>query len=246
MKELTPDTKKISMKEVKLSGSVRTSVGKKASKAVRNKEEVPVVVYGGEKQHHLSVKHLDLYKLLYTPNAHIVNIDAEGTSIKAFVKDVHQHPVTERILHVDFVEILPNKKVTMEIPVKLIGRSPGVTSGGRMNQVFRKLPVRALLADLPDSIEVDISKMAIGDSVRVSSVSLNGVEILQPADAVICSVKVTRQAEETTAAPVEGAAAPAEGAAAGAAATPAAGGAAGAAKAEAAPAAKGGEKKDKK
>ena len=199
-----------------MSGSVRTSVGKKASKAVRNSDQVPVVIYGGAKQHHLSMKHLDLYKLLFNPKVFIVNIDAEGTTIKAFVKAVHQHPVTERILHVDFVEVIPSKKVKMEVPVILNGRSPGVTTGGRMNQVFRKLEIQALIADLPDSIEVDISEMAIGSSIRISSINMKGVEILQPADAVICSVKMARGAgeEATTAVPAEGAAAaaPADGA----------------------------------
>ncbi len=242
------------MLEVSLSGSVRKSVGKKDSKALRNQDLVPVVVYGAGKEHHLSMKQLDLHKLLFNPKVYLVKIDAEGQTIKAVVQAVQQHPLTERILHVDFIEVHDNRKVRMEIPVVLKGRAPGVTAGGKMNQVFRKLRVSAMITDLPDGIEVDVSGMALGDSIRISTVVLKGVEILQPADAVICAVKMARGAGEEAAA-AEAAATPADGAAPVAGATPADGakagaagakGATGAAKTDAPPAAGDKGKKDKK
>lgn len=182
------------MKEVSLSGSLRANVGKKDAKAVRNSGGVPCVVYGSGEQTHFSVKHVDMEKLIYTPNVYIINLDINGKTVKSVIQDIQFHPVTDKIVHVDFIELQDNKKVKVNIPVNLIGRSPGVMSGGKLQQIFRRVKVFALPADLPDSIEVDISGLNIGQAIRVRDINNESLNILNAASAVICSVKMARGA----------------------------------------------------
>lgn len=184
------------MKEVSLSGSVRTNVGKKDAKAVRVAGNVPCVVYGAGTQTHFSVKHADLEKLIYTPSVYIINVDVDGKSVKTIFQDIQYHPVTDRILHVDFIELQNDKKIKVNIPVNLFGRSPGVLNGGKLQQIFRRLKVYALPGDLPDSIEVDISSLKIGMAVRVSDVNNDKLNITNAANSVICSVKMARGAAD--------------------------------------------------
>ena len=200
------------MKEVSLSGSVRTNVGKKDAKAVRAAGNVPCVVYGAGTQTHFSVKHVDMEKLIYTPNVYIINVDLDGKTVKTIVQDIQFHPVTDNILHIDFIELQDDKKIKVNIPVNLFGRSPGVLNGGKLQQIFRRLKVYALPGDLPDSIEVDISPLKIGMAIRVSDVNNDKLNIINAANAVICSVKMARGAaaadeeeEEEAAATEEGA-----------------------------------------
>lgn len=183
------------MKEVSLSGSLRESVGKKDATAVRNAGNVPCVVYGGADQIHFSVRAVDMEKLVYTPHVHIINIELGDKKVKGIIQEVQHHPLTDRILHVDFIELKDDKKVKVNIPVKLTGRAIGVMNGGKLSQVFRKLKVYALPGELPDTIEVDISKLRIGHSIRVKDVAeLSGLEILNAASAVVCSIKMARGA----------------------------------------------------
>ena len=203
------------MKEVSLSGSVRTSVGKKDAKAVRNAGNVPCIIYGGGTQTSLAIKHTDLEKVIVTPNVYILNIDADGKSSKTIIQEVQFHPVTERIMHVDFLELDDKKKIKIDIPVKFSGRSVGVLNGGRLQKVFRKLRVYAYPGDLPDALEVDITDIKIGGMVRVEELATDKLEMLNPANAVVVGVKMARgaseeeEAEELAAA--EAAAAAAEG-----------------------------------
>jgi large subunit ribosomal protein L25 len=180
------------MKEVSLSGSARTNVGKKDAKAVRVAGNVPCVIYGAGTQTHFSVKHTDMEKLVYTPHVHIINIDVNGKSTKTIIQDIQFHPVTDRIVHVDFIELQDDKKIKVNIPVNLFGRSPGVLNGGKLQQIFRRLKVYALPGDLPDSIEVDITPLKIGMAIRVSDVNTDKLNIINAANAVICSVKMAR------------------------------------------------------
>ncbi|NOQ74678.1 MAG: 50S ribosomal protein L25/general stress protein Ctc [Crocinitomix sp.] len=180
------------MKEVSLSGSVRTNVGKKDAKAVRVAGNVPCVVYGAGTQTHFSVKHVDMEKLIYTPNVHIINVDVDGKTVKTIIQDIQFHPVTDKVVHVDFIELQDDKKIKVNIPVNLFGRSPGVLNGGKLQQIFRRLKVYALPGDLPDSIEVDISPLKIGMAIRVSDVNNDKLNILNAENSVICSVKMSR------------------------------------------------------
>jgi large subunit ribosomal protein L25 len=207
------------MKEVSLSGSLRENVGKKDTKAIRKAERVPCVVYGTGEQHHFSVKHTDMEKLVYTPNVYVINLELGDKNAKAVIQDVQHHPVTDRIQHVDFIELQEDKKVKVNVPVVLEGRAPGVLNGGKLSQIFRKLKVYAVPGELPDQIVVDISKLRIGQSIRVRDLITDKLEILNAPSAVVCSVKMARGAvndeeeEEEEAEGEEGAEAPAEDAA---------------------------------
>lgn len=182
------------MKEVSLSGSLRENVGKKDAKAVRNAGNVPCVVYGGNEQVHFSVDHVQMEKLIYTPNVYIIKLDIDGKAIKTVIQDIQFHPVTDRIWHVDFIQLEDNKPVKVEIPVRLTGRAIGVMNGGKLSQVFRRLRVYALPGNLPDAIEVDISKLRIGQSIRVKDLITDELNILNAPNAVVCSIKMARGA----------------------------------------------------
>ena len=184
------------MKKVSLSGSVRENVGKKDAKAVRNAKRVPCVVYGSGKQTHFSVKHTDLEKIVFNKDVFNVELDVAGTKFSTIIQDMQMHPVTDKITHIDFLELADDKKVRVDIPVILEGRSPGVMNGGRLQQVFRKLTVLALPSALPDVITVDISQLKIGKSIRVSALATDDVELLNAANAVVVSVKMARGASD--------------------------------------------------
>ena len=184
------------MKEVSLSGSLRENVGKKDAKAIRNADRVPCVIYGGDTQTHLSVKQTDMHKLVYTPNVNIIKVDVDGKSVRTVIQDIQHHPVTDKINHVDFIELKDDKKVKVNIPVNLEGRAIGVLNGGKLSQVFRTLKVYALPGKLPDAITVDISSLKIGMSIRVSDLMTDSLEILNAPNAVVCGVKMSRGATE--------------------------------------------------
>ncbi|MBD3638131.1 MAG: 50S ribosomal protein L25/general stress protein Ctc [Crocinitomicaceae bacterium] len=192
------------MKEVSLSGSLRESVGKKDAKALRNEGMVPCVVYGGKEQVHFSVKHTELEKLVYTPNVYIVNLDLGGKKVKSVIQEVQHHPVTDNMQHADFIELFDDKKVKVNVPVTITGRSIGVLNGGKLSQIFRKLKVYAVPGELPDSIEVDITNLRIGQSIRVRDLMKEGLEILNAPSAVVCSIKMARGAVEEEEEELEG------------------------------------------
>lgn len=195
------------MKEVSLSGSPRENVGSKDATAVRNSGRIPCVVYGGGSQTHFTVAKLDMERLVFTPDVAIVNLDIAGKKSKALIQAVQFHPVTDKIHHVDFLELNDKKKVKVELPVKLTGRSVGVMAGGKLQQVFRKVKVQALPGDLPDNITIDITNMKVGDFIRIKELSTDKVQILNAPNAVVVSVKVARGVVE--AAPGAAAGAPA-------------------------------------
>jgi len=185
------------MKSITIKGSERESVGKKATKALRNAGKVPCVVYGGEKPLHFSADELAFKKLVYTANAHTVKVDLEkGDKVKAIMQDIQFHPVTDRILHVDFYQLFDDKEVTMEIPVRLQGSSPGVRNGGRLLFRNRTLTIKALPDNLPDFFNIDISNLIIGDNILVESLLNDEFSILQPDSTVVVQVKTARAAIE--------------------------------------------------
>ena len=182
------------MKSITIKGSQRESVGKKSSKAIRNAGKVPCV-YGGESPLHFSADELSFKNLVYTPNAHTVVIELDnGDAIKTVLQDIQFHPVSDNILHVDFYQLFDDKLVTLKIPVRLNGNSPGVRNGGRLLFRKRKLVIRALPANLPDFFDVDISKLKIGDLVSVDSLKNDDFTILHPDSTVVVQVKMARAA----------------------------------------------------
>ena len=176
------------MKSITIKGSKRESVGKLATKALRNADKVPCVLYGGENPIHFSANELDFSKLVYTPNAHTVVINLEGgEKINAILQDIQFHPVSDKILHVDFYQIFDDKPVTMEIPVIFDGSAPGVLmSGGVLSINMRKLKVKALPSNLPDFIKANISELELGDKLLIKELKSSDYIILHPDNTVVC------------------------------------------------------------
>ena len=198
------------MKSITIKGSERESVGKKATKALRNAGKVPCVVYGGEKPLHFSADELAFRDLVYTGAAHTVKVDLGEGKLKAIMQDIQFHPVTDRILHIDFYQLFDDKEVTMNIPVRLQGNAPGVRNGGRLLFRKRKLAIKALPDNLPDFFDIDISKLKIGDNITVEGLLNDEFEILHPDTTVVVQVKTMRAAivvddEDEDAEGVEGA-----------------------------------------
>ena len=182
------------MKSITIKGSERESVGKKATKALRNAGLVPCVVYGGEKPLHFSAPELSFRDLVYTPAAHTVEVDLGEDKVKAIMQDIQFHPVTDKILHIDFYQIFDDIEITMNIPVRLLGSSPGVRNGGRLLFRKRKLSIKALPGKLPDFFDVDLSKLKIGQNITVASLLSDDFTILHPDNTVVVQVKTARTA----------------------------------------------------
>ena len=185
------------MKSITIKGSKRESVGKVATKALRNAGKVPCVLYGGDQALHFSADELSFSKLVYTPNVYTASIELEnGDKFKAILKEIQFHPVSDKILHVDFYQLSEDKEVTMDIPIRLLGSSPGVLVGGNLRNPFRTLRVRAIPANLPDFINTDISELNIGDKTLVSDLATGEFKILHPDNTVVVQVRVSRLAVE--------------------------------------------------
>ena len=208
------------MKSITIKGSKRESVGKVATKALRNAGRVPCVLYGGGEPLHFSAPELDFSKLVYTPNAHTVEIIlGDDSKINAILQDIQFHPLTDKILHADFYQLFDDKEISMNIPVKLEGSAPGVIiSGGVLSRNKRKLRVKALPANLPDFITVDISKLELGNKIYTESLQNDSYSILHPDNTVVCQVRTSRASivEEEVSEELEGAEGAAEGTAEGA------------------------------
>lgn len=182
------------MKSVSISAEKRVDLGKKEAKALRAAGKVPCVVYGGENVQHFAATEIAFNNLVYTPNVYAVAIDIEGTTVNALIKEIQFHPVTDRILHVDFIELVPGKEVNTQIPVIITGSAIGVMNGGKLRKTLRKLSVRATPENLPDAITLDISSMRIGQKIYVRDVEANNFDILTSGNAVIVAVKMARGA----------------------------------------------------
>ncbi|MCB0389307.1 MAG: 50S ribosomal protein L25/general stress protein Ctc [Winogradskyella sp.] len=183
------------MKSITINGSQRESVGKKATKALRNAGQVPCVLYGGDKPVHFTADELAFSKLVYTPNAHTVVIALEnGDTFSAIMQDIQFHPVTEKILHIDFYQLFEDKPIMMEIPVHFVGNSKGVKAGGVLRKNSRRLRVKALPKNLPDFIEVDITPLKIGNKLYVTALENDAYKIMHPDNTVVCQIKRARAA----------------------------------------------------
>jgi len=182
------------MKTYEISGVERESLGKKETKLLRSAGLVPCVIYGGEKVIHFSAEEAAFKHAIYTPNVYIMNITIGENVVKAIIQDVQFHPVTDSLLHVDFLEINDTENVNIEIPVKLNGFAKGVAKGGKLQLSMRRLRVSGLLANLPDELNIDVTNVELGKSIKVGELNFENLEILNAKNAVVCTVKLTRAA----------------------------------------------------
>ena len=182
------------MKSVVIKGELRNSLGKKDSKKLRAEEKAPAVLYGGDEPIHFAVSFAELRQLVYTPSVYLIDLDIDGTMHKAIMQDIQWHPVDEMVLHIDFLEIKGDKPVKINVPVKIGGFAKGLRKGGKLNTTLRRLSVRALAEKLPDTIDIDVTKLDIGQSIKVADVDIPGVELLDPKSNVIVGVGITRAA----------------------------------------------------
>jgi large subunit ribosomal protein L25 len=190
------------MKSVQLSGSVRPNVGKVDAKAIRAKGHVPCVIYGGTEQVHFHADERAFNPIIFTPNAHIVEINLDGKVYKTVLQEAQYHKINDKLIHADFLEIVEGKPVTANIPVVLEGQSEGVKKGGKLVLKMRKLKVRGIAAQLPDVIQLNISKLDIGNSIAVGDITVEGATLLNAKNVSVVSVVTTRAvAAETNAAP---------------------------------------------
>lgn len=187
------------MKTIAISGSPRENVGKRDAKELRYEGKVPAVLYGGKEQAHFAVVTTELKDAIYTPEANFVEITLGAQKIKAVIKELQFHPLTDVLLHVDFLQLFDDKQILMEIPVKLTGTSPGVKMGGKLVQKLRKLRVKALPKDMPQAVEVSISKLEVGNLFRVRDLSKGDYTVTNTPEDTIVSVGMSRalkQAEQ--------------------------------------------------
>jgi large subunit ribosomal protein L25 len=182
------------MKSITIKGSERESVGKVATKALRNAGAVPCVIYGGNQPVHFSADERAFKTLVYTPNAHTVVIELEGKSFNAILQDIQVHPVSDKILHIDFFQLFDDKEITMEVPVRVVGVSPGVLLGGVLRLNTRRLKVKALPANLPDFIDADISPLEMGNKLYVTKLVSDKYKLLHPDNTVVAQVRISRAA----------------------------------------------------
>ena len=182
------------MKSVEIQGNERTNFGSKYAQLERKAGNVPCVIYGGEAPIHFSAPTLAFKGLVYTAEAKTAKVTVGDTTVEAVIQDLQFHPVTDQLIHIDFIQLVEGKPVTIDIPVVLHGQARGVLNGGKLKSVLRKLSVRAVPGQLPESVDLDINKLRIGKSIRVSDVKSEGFEILNASTAVIVTVKKARGA----------------------------------------------------
>lgn len=192
------------MKSVQLSGSPRANVGKVDAKATREKGFVPCVIYGGKEQIHFQADIRAFKPIIFTPNAHIVEINLEGKVYKTVLQEAQYHKINDQLIHADFLEIQDGKPVTANIPVVIVGQSEGVKKGGKLVLKVRKLKARGIADKLPDTIEIDITKLDIGGSIAVGDIQVEGATLLNAKNVSVVSIATTRAvAAETQGAPAK-------------------------------------------
>ncbi|MBR4367972.1 MAG: 50S ribosomal protein L25/general stress protein Ctc [Prevotella sp.] len=195
------------MKEINVAGKKRTDTGKKATKELRKQGYVPCNLYGEKKDANgnpealaFAILATDLRKVVYTPHIYVVNLDIDGEKHTAVMRELQFHPVTDALLHIDFYEINEKKPITIGIPVKLNGLAQGVRDGGKINLAERKLNVTAPYKQIPEVLDIDVTNLQLGKSIKVGELSFEGLEIATPAQVIVCSVKATRASRSAAAA----------------------------------------------
>lgn len=182
------------MKSVSINGAARETICKKATKALRNAGQVPCVLYGGEAPVHFSAETNEFRKIVFTPNVYLIDLTIDGKECKAIMQDIQFHPVSDEVLHVDFLRISEDKAVKIDVPVKLEGFAKGIQQGGKLKLNLRTLRVKALPQDLPDNISIDVTELGLGQSFRVGDVDAAGLELLNSKSTPVASVMITRAA----------------------------------------------------
>lgn len=185
------------MKTIEIKGSFRKELGKKSTKLLRKEDNVPCVIYGKEKNIHFHAHENSFKNLVYTHEAHLVKLSLDDKEYKAVLKDMQFHPVSDKILHADFIEIFDNKPVIISIPVKVLGDSVGVIAGGKLSIRRRTLKVKGLAPDLPEFLPVDITDLKIHQSVKVGDLSFPKIELLDPKISTVLSVATSRVVQKT-------------------------------------------------
>ena len=188
------------MKVFELEGTLRESIGKKATKALRATDSVPCVLYGGKENVHFQVTNSALRKLIYTPNVYVVDLTIGDKKVKAIMKEIQFHPVKDSILHIDFLEVFDDKDIVMEVPVKLEGLAEGVRLGGKLSQELRKLKVKGNYKNIPELLSVNVENLGLGKTIQVGALSFENLTILNSANNVVAAVKLTRAARGAAAA----------------------------------------------
>jgi len=199
------------MKSITIKGQERESVGKKATKALSDAGMVPCVIYGGEQPVHFAAEEKAFKGLVYTPNAHTVVVDLNGKTSNVILQDIQFHPVSDKILHIDFFQLNESKEIIMEVPVKITGTSPGVLLGGDLRLNQRRLKVKALPKNLPDFVEANISELQMGNKLYVTKLVTNNFKLMHPDNTVVCQVKISRAAMKAAQEAAKAAKAPAKG-----------------------------------
>ncbi len=184
------------MKTVSLSGSPRASVGSVDAKQLRYNDMVPCVIYGGQEQVYFSAHKLAFKPVIFTPEVNIVSIEVNGKTYRTILQEAQYHKISDDLIHADFLEVSEDKPITVELPVRTTGVSPGVRAGGKLVLKMRKLKVRGLMSKLPDYIDISIEKLEIGKSVTVNDIQLDGVAMLNAKNVTVVSVIMTRQAAQ--------------------------------------------------
>jgi len=185
------------MKTIEIKGSFRTELGKKSSKEIRKIGNVPCVIYGKEENVHFHAHENKFKSLVYTHEAHLVKLSIDGKEYKAVLKDMQFHPVSDKILHADFMEVIDNKTVIIDIPIKVSGDSVGVIAGGKLYIKRRKLKVKGYAQDLPEFLPIDITKLKIHESFKVGDLSFPKVELLDPKKSMVLNVATSRIAQKS-------------------------------------------------
>ncbi len=189
------------MKQISINGTARTELGKKATKAIRNSGNVPCVLYGEKKDAngqpeaiHFSVSEKEINKLIYTPHIYLVDINIDGEDHKGILKEVQFHPVKDNVLHVDFLEVHAEKPIVMGVPIAPQGLAEGVRAGGRLITMVRKLNVKALYSAIPEKLNIDVTALQLGKSIKVGDLHFENLELVTPKEVIVCTVKMTRAA----------------------------------------------------
>jgi large subunit ribosomal protein L25 len=189
------------MKSINVAGSLRTETGKKGTRELRKSDMIPCVLYGVEKDENgnpkstaFSVTNAAVRNLIYSPDIFVVNLSIDGKECKAVLKEIQFHPVKDNILHIDFYQVTEDKPIVMEVPIKLNGLAEGVKAGGKLVAQVRKLKVKALYNQIPEKLDIDVTSLALGKTIKVAALSFDGLEIVTSKEVVVCGVKMTRNA----------------------------------------------------
>ena len=195
------------MKEISVSGQKRTETGKKASKLIRKEGLIPCNLYGEKRDDNnlpeamaFVAPFTELRKAVYTPHVYVVNLNIDGKEHKAIIKELQFHPTSDALIHADFYEINEKKNITVGIPVKLTGHAQGVRDGGKLQLQIRKINVTAPYKNIPELLEIDVTSLELGKSIKVGSLSFEGLEIATPKEVIVCSVRATRASRSAAAA----------------------------------------------